>query len=86
MEPNGELTQRERQVIVMAAMGLTSEQSATVLGSTKYAVEKVREAAKQKLGARRLSHLVYLASQQPPLLDAESLTWLRERINAVLGP
>lgn len=56
------LTSREDEIAKAVATGLTSKQIARALRISPRTVEKHRENAMRKLGARNLSQLIHLAS------------------------
>jgi DNA-binding CsgD family transcriptional regulator len=72
-----QLTERERQVVVLTALGLSASEAARVLGSTRGAIAKHRAAAKEKLAARSLPHLIFLLCdwREPPL-TGDGFAWL----------
>ncbi|MFI9465712.1 LuxR C-terminal-related transcriptional regulator [Streptomyces xiamenensis] len=55
------LTDYQRDVLLLAGRGLTSEQIARRLGSTRAGVDMAAKAATDRLGARSRTHAVALA-------------------------
>jgi DNA-binding CsgD family transcriptional regulator len=55
------LTQREKQVLGCAALGLTSRESGVLIGIREETVKTYRQHILSKLGARNITHAVALA-------------------------
>jgi PAS domain S-box-containing protein len=64
-EPTGELTNREREVVRMIALGATSEEIAEALEISPNTARKHVTKAMRKLGARSRAHLVAKAIGEP---------------------